>query len=250
MKVFRLLFLLHLSLFSQGVRAFDNEPSLKMIGSETPGVFELKTDGPYKQLYFDVTRGAPSVPVLTMAPPMRSNRLFFDKAADCTFMGTDEPGYFQSFGFSRSSFLLSIRFNTIRLKVYTLADKRLIESWEQLRQVQLAGDLGLEQSSTIQRVFPFADQVHYTPTIDRAFELLELGRVGAVIAYNIDANVYFQRSGKAAFRTSSTFELFQTGEVFTCWPSGKAKRFIAYVDRQISALRKTGSLKSLYGFEQ
>ena len=76
-----------------------SDKRLTLVGSMTPEVFELNTDAPYTRLYFDVVGSAPVVPELVMVPPLRSNRIFFDGEADCTYMGTTEPGYYKSGGF-------------------------------------------------------------------------------------------------------------------------------------------------------
>jgi ABC-type amino acid transport substrate-binding protein len=225
------------------------EPKLRLVGSITPGVFELKSGEPYTQLYFDVTQDAPLVPELTMLPPMRSNRFFFAGNADCTFMGTDEPEFYQSFNVARDNFLLSKPFNTIRLKAYNSKKDATIKSWEELSGVRIAADSGIEQSSTVQRVLPFANKILYTMSLKQAFDLLKLGRVEAVVAYSIDIDFYKSQSGADFFHASARFDLFSTGETFTCWPSQKADHFIAHVNKRIQELSESKTLQSQYGFK-
>ncbi|WP_417457390.1 hypothetical protein [Kordiimonas sp.] len=222
--------------------------SISLGGPSIEGVFAADGVGPYWDFFTDVTRASPLKVDIRLLPIKRYTRSLFSREVDCLYMASDDEIFYTDHGAHVSQFLVSPSFNRINLHAFTLKSRPLIRDMAGLEGKAIVGDDSLHASTIALRRLPFLTKIHYAPTVDDTFELAMAGRAQVVISYMIDAEEYFARAGQPAFHADPSFILLSLGERFTCWPSDKAERFIAYVSERIDLLRERDELKQKYGF--
>lgn len=224
------------------------QQALRVGGPAIDGVFEEGKPSPYWNFYAALAEGSPVQVDLHMMPVKRFTRAFFSREFDCMYMASDEESYYRDNGRSQSEFLHTPVFNRIDMHAYSHVSVPYVTSMAELEGKVIAGDEGLHVSSIAQNRLPFARRILYAPTMDDAFALIKNGRAQVVLSYEIDAEQYFERMGKQEFHASPDFMLLSLGEGLACWPSPEAEKFVSYAGALINNLRKSGELKSRFGF--
>ena len=210
----------------------EDDIRLKIAGSSIPHVFDQNDRGPYNTLMDKILEAYPYKIQLEMMPLRRAQSLFKKEQSDCAFIGNDSPTFHERLGFNTSRLIFSKPFYTNSIKVYTAVEKDIVSGAGALDGSVAAADLGTMQGHLMRQNAPSGMEILTVETMERAFELLERGRVSSVVAFSLDAEVYFKRAGvKDKFHASADFNIAKTNEAIVCWDNERTREFLRYADQ-------------------
>ncbi len=216
----------------------DEPARLKMTGTSVPNIFDAQKPGPYNELMDQIFAAYPYKVDIDMMPMRRAQAVFKKEQVDCAFIGNDSPTFHERLGFDTKRLIFSKPFYTNKIKVYTNIDDPVISEDGALLGSVAAADLGTMQGHLVRQNAPADMEILTVETMERAFELLERGRVSSVVAFSLDAEVYFERAGtKHMFHASSEYNITTTNEAIVCWDNERSREFLSYANKILENTR-------------
>ncbi len=212
--------------------AGDEDAALVIAGTAVPHVFHDQQSGLYNEIMDQILEAYPGDVDVQMMPMRRAVGVFQKEQSDCVFIGNDSREFHTDLGFPTERLIFSKPFYVNKIKAYTAISNPQISSGAELMGSVAAADLGTMQGHLVHQNAPKDTQLLPVETMDRAFKLLERGRVSSVIAFSLDAEAYFARADAYnLFHASPDYSIATTNESLVCWNHAKAKEFIGYADR-------------------
>ena len=218
----------------------DDEADLIIAGTSVPHVFHEKQSGLYNDIMDQIVEAYPGKIDIQMMPMRRALGVFQKEQSDCVFIGNDSREFHEGLGFPAERLIFSKPFYINKIKVYTIVDNPQISGGEELVGSVAAADLGTMQGHLVHQNAPKDLQILPVETMDRAFELMERGRVSSVVAFSLDAEAYFTRAdARGRFHADPDYNIATTNESLVCWNNPQAREFIDRADKVLE--RKVAS---------
>jgi len=203
---------------------------------EIPRYYQADGDGTYQKLMREILRRSGESAELTHYPLTRAT-VMFDKYKNACYpvslkLAVDILGY--------KLIATSESINRFKIVIATLRGTAMVTSFEQIRGRSIAAlpttDLaayGYSASSLT---------VRYVPTHEQGLDLLETGKVSAMLGSVGDL---------IAFKDRLNYEdadpIYAVDERLVCHPGAKSEAFLKKVDPAIRSMKADGSLKSILG---
>ena len=203
---------------------------------EIPRYYQADGDGTYQKLMREILRRSGESAELTHYPLTRAT-VMFDKYKNACYpvslkLAVDILGY--------KLIATSESINRFKIVIATLRGTAMVTSFEQIRGRSIAAlpttDLaayGYSASSLT---------VRYVPTHEQGLDLLETGKVSAMLGSVGDL---------IAFKDRLNYEdadpIYAVDERLVCHPRAKSEAFLKKVDPAIRSMKADGSLKSILG---
>jgi ABC-type amino acid transport substrate-binding protein len=221
--------------------AGDEDVELVIAGTDVPYVFHNQQSGLYNEIMDQIVEAYPGNVDVQMMPMRRAVGVFQKEQSDCVFIGNDSREFHADLGFPAERLIFSKPFYVNKIKVYTAISNPQISSGAELVGSVAAADLGTMQGHLVHQNAPKDMELLPVETMDRAFKLLERGRVSSVVAFSLDAEAYFSRAdAQGHFHASPDYSIATTNESLVCWNNARAIEFIAHADR---VLEKRASIE-------
>ncbi|SDE59356.1 transporter substrate-binding domain-containing protein [Kordiimonas lacus] len=233
-----------LGLFISGACAAD---PLRIFGTELRGVFEPNGTGPYHEAFELLTDGYDQPVELKMAPLKRAENQFVQRGSDCLFAGSAVAGYYEPFGLSGKQLLVSDPIFTFKMKLYGPKGADPIEEFESLKGKMIAIDTGVGNVPFIaEQMGHPADLVLPSRTLQQGFQLLDIGRVAALVAVDLDVRFLQAREpGYLGYPVSRDMSVLESKDVVVCHKGPQTEAFIAHINRSARALNCGRTLEAL-----
>lgn len=234
-------------LFHPSLQAADGD-KITIFGTAIPGIFDENEPGPYNTLYNQVIAGVSFPTVLTMLPIRKATKVFGERGADCIFAGSPDESFYTERGFDVEELVISDTIQDIRLKIYGPIGGSPIEDYRILSDINFAIDIGIGEVHMLRSKIPVeGESVLYAQTLTAGFKMLDVGRIQALIAIDVDVEALKMKSQRyRQYPVSDTFVLRKTEDVFVCRKMMRTERFIEEINQRMVELRQTGQLDSLF----
>lgn len=242
-----LLLLLGVAFEVRAIQQTGNGPDLTIVGTEWSAVLSKTEKTPYSLFFDEVTKDAPVTYAFSLFPIRRANRRFFEKRADCVYIGVADANYYRDRGAFET--YRSKIFNVLKLRIFSPKDRAIVGPGSNLGSLSIAASAGLYNSAIGGRALS-GNTVVVAESISAAFDLLDKGRADVVAAYDDDAKRFFESTKRHGYRADSTLSLASVGEVLVCWPGQASRLFIDHVNTRIDALALSGELFVRFGFSR
>lgn len=220
---------------------------LRVFGTELRGVFEPDGTGPYHEA-FDLLIDGYGQPIeLKMAPLRRAENQFVQGNSDCLFAGSAVPGYYEPFGLSADQLLVSDPIFTFKMKLYGPKGADAIEDFESLKGKMIAIDSGVGNVTFIaEKMGHPSNLVLPSRTLQQGFQLLDVGRVAALVAVDLDVRFLQAREpGYLRYPVSRDMSVLESKDVVVCHKGPQTDSFIAHINRSARALNCGRTLEAL-----
>lgn len=211
------------------------------------GLFEAGGIGPYHEAFSLLTDSFDGKLELMMAPQKRAENQFGQGNGDCLFVGTAVPGYYERFGLADDQVLVSDAIFTFRMKLYGPLGKAPIEDMASLKGKTIAVDVGVGNVDFVaERMGHSRALVLPTQTLAQGFQLLDVGRVAALVAVDLDVRFLQSRqAGYMGYPVSSTLNVMESMDVLVCRRSAETEAFVDHVNRAAQTLHASHTLDAL-----
>jgi len=245
MKRIVIMFLLFVPTFS--TLASDDELSVALVGTKTPGLFDDEIPGPYNVVLDRITAKYDGPFKIIWEHRRRAFRDFQANSIDCLFVSAGRDNSFANFGVPRKALIFSSSVNRVTMKIYTLAEDAIVEDMAFLKTQTLALDGGAISVDTAVNQFGLTrEKLLPTESLTQAFNLLMLGRVEGVLTFDNDyANWRVRTSNFNKYHTSESFEIDSNEDSIVCKRSPATVAFIRHVNAAITELKTTNELAQI-----
>ncbi len=203
---------------------------------EVPRYYQADGNGTYQKLMREILRRSGESAELTHYPLSRAT-VMFDKFKNACYpvslkLAVDVLGY--------KLIATGEAINRFKIVIATLRGTAMVTSFEQIRGRSIAAlpttDLaayGYSASSLT---------VRYVPTHEQGLEMLEAGKVSAMLGSVGDLIAY-----KDKLNYEDADPIYAVDERLVCHPGAKSEAFLKNVDPAIKSMKADGSLKSILG---
>lgn len=220
---------------------------IRVFGAELRGLFEADGAGPYHDAFSLLTASYDGDLNLMMAPQKRAENQFGQGTGDCLFAGSALPGYYKKYGLPDDQLLVSDTIFSFKMKVYGPRNSPAIEDLANLEGQTIAVDIGVGNVDYI------ADRMGHPrvlalpiQALAQGFQLLDVGRVAALVAVDLDVRYLQARhAGFTGYPVSETLNVMESRDVLVCRRSPETEVFIDHVNREIQALQADYRLDAL-----
>lgn len=220
---------------------------IRVFGAELRGLFEADGTGPYHEAFTLLTESFDGNIEMMMAPQRRAENQFGQGNSDCLFAGTSVPGYYEKYGLADDQVLVSDAIFSFKMKVYGRKDTPVIENWSYLRDKTIAIDIGVGNVDFVADIMEQPrDLVLPTQSLIQAFQLLNVGRVSALVAVDLDVRYLQAREpGFLGYPVSSEVSVMESEDVIVCRHSTRTEALIEHVNRSARSLHAAHTLEAL-----
>jgi hypothetical protein len=220
---------------------------ITVAGTEINGLLEEGPSGPFHDIYQELTLGIEHSALLQVAPIKRATRQFLEKKAQCLYVGSELPSYYTSLGLDVDELVISNQIFRIRIQLFGPKGTAPIEELGSLRGKTIAIDSGVGGVEFIAKtIAQDMSKVLVVQSSIQGFQLLEAGRVAALVAIDIDVEVLKAHEPMyAAYPASKSFFIHESSDVMVCHRSQQSERFVAHINQRLDELRAEQGIKNI-----
>ena len=208
-------------------------------GSIIPNIFHPTQAGIYNDLINRFIKMHNGPVTIAFEPVRRAQQKFLKNRTDCYFVSDHSVQITFDLGVDENTFIYSDTINRTNIKIYTQTGKQVITSLQSLENKVVAADAGTGLGFALRKKLPPSTIVIPTENIGKSIELLELSRVDAIVAYDLDIAIFQHlQTQKAEIQSDKTFNIHTSRDSITCWNTPKAKAFLDTVNSDLNAMKE------------
>lgn len=214
--------------------AQDNDTPIVVVAPQIPWLLDSKNPGPYNDLLDEFLPGFETPLEVSILPPRRARRAFFNGTATCFFPGSQDSIFHESREQHRDSLLVSMPFNSSYIRAFTLTNTPPLKTLESIGEAQLAVDLSL---SAVEYLVPSSIALIRPSDMTQAHALVSQGRAAAALLVAYDYELFAARTPNAApLHYDDTLEFGVVDDALMCKKSDGTQALIDHVNARVKAL--------------
>jgi ABC-type amino acid transport substrate-binding protein len=217
-------------------------------GTSLPYFFHPTEVGAYNILFDQIAAGldtdenAPPYQ-LNFLPVRRAYREFLSKTNDCFFIANRRNYLSAETPQFDENIITSDTIHVSLKKIYTLKTAPTLESMESLENLMFAADQGAGTQYILPKLLPKTSELVATEGIGQSIQLLQSGRVDAIVAYELDMVAYLQmQASEPIIHASDSFNIQESESAIACWGKPNTVRFLNAVNTRIANLKASGEM--------
>jgi ABC-type amino acid transport substrate-binding protein len=229
---------------------FEHNQKIIVSGSMIPHIFHPVEPGAYNQLLSLLTQDSPDQINLVFQPIRRAQQDFLLHRSDCYFISDQNMSNTIALNYKHEikegDLIFSNVVNQTHIKIYTLSDTPTVKSLDELQHMIIGADPGTGLGYALKEQLPHSAHILPTESVDKSIELLKLGRVSAIVAYDIDINAYYWRTNNLhSLHADKDFNIHTSNDCLACWRNEKTIRFMEKLNMQLDTLKNNGQLDAI-----
>ncbi len=213
-----------------------------------PGLLEKDVQGPYLTLIEYFNNNDLITLDIDIMPVRRAERSIINKTKDCQYLGVSNLDHYVNAGLSATDILISDPINTLSIMVYRRLGEPTLTSYSELEGLIFAAERGVQinfANASTKR--PANARILWVENVSAAFELLQAGRVDAVISFSLDAELYMHKQVQAPnFHTDHNFALSSVDEAMVCLNTPTGRMVVDRFNKILKHLKKNGVFARLF----
>lgn len=217
-------------------------------GTMLPSFFHPTEMGAYNVLFDQIVAGldrdksAPQYQ-LNFLPVRRAYREFLSKTNDCFFIANRRNYLSAETQEFDENIITSNTIHVSQKKIYTLKTEPTLENMASLEDLMFAADQGAGTQSILPKLLPKTSELVATESVGQSIQLLESGRVDAIVAYELDMVAYLQmQASEPVIHASVSFNIQESESAIACWDKPNTVRFLNAVNTRIASLKASGEM--------
>lgn len=214
----------------------DDRP-IRIAGTEIKDVFFRDRRSVYYQDYLQLMADYERSPQLTFLPVRRAEMMFLRKRFDCLFIANNSPEYLQSKGVDATNVIFSDPIRSLALHAYFKPGTSKVSVEDLASGLVTAGETATVDTIEYASDLKVAFKPLGTASLQAAIDLLEVGRVQAVLAFSYDIAKFRLENPNVALHGGEQTPIAVIQEVVSCWKNKKTVPLIEHVNRQIKGLK-------------
>ncbi|UTW56093.1 transporter substrate-binding domain-containing protein [Kordiimonas sp. SCSIO 12610] len=221
-------------------------PKITISGSIIQRVYDPREPGIYNKLIEQLVMDTSYQVDTRFYPLRRAQEVFLKTETDCYFIADNMSSILADRKLNEEDFVHSVTLNDSYIRVYTRMDQALIENLSELERAIVAADPGTGLGYALRQSMPKTTSIISTDSIEKSLELLKIGRVNAVVAYDLDMDAYLRASGTTPnIQSSTAFSIAHGHDSLVCWNTEENRSFLEKINNRLETLKSQRTLVTL-----